>query len=194
MKRRQAIQALLGTPALTALPQRALASPQSPRPPDESVKLTLATGDAVADPVPAFLTAQQLAALDRLGDLLVPAVQNRPGASQAKAAEFLDFLLTQSSHERRVLYRNGLDRLQLESGKRYNRRFEDLTAEQAGAILSPLHEKWSYQGPADSFARFLRAAKDNLIAATFSSREFAEAQRAAGRRASGTGTYWFPIE
>ena len=47
---------------------------------------------------------------------------------------------------------------------------------------------------ADAFARFLREAKDDLILATFNSREQADAAVAAGRRAPGMGTYWLPIE
>lgn len=188
MKRRHVIQALLGTPVLTALPPPAAAAPQ---PQTETPKLTATAADAVADGVRKFFTPQQMAALRRLGELIVPAAGNRPGATEAKAAEFLDFLLSQSGHARQVLYSNGLDRLQLESGKRYNRRFEDLTAEQADALMAPLHGPSSARGPG---AEFLRAAKDDLLAATLNSREHAEAQRAAGRRAGGTGTYWYPVE
>jgi hypothetical protein len=186
MKRRQAIQAILGTPVLTALPPPASAAPQQQ---SETPKLNTAMGDAVADPVRKSFTPPQFAALRMLGDLLAPASENRPGASQAKAPKFLDFLLSQSPHSRQVLYSNGLDRLQLESGRRYNRRFEDLTAEQADAVVGPLREKWTYRSPADSFRGFLRAAKDDLLTATLNSREFAEARTAAGRRAGGMGTY-----
>jgi hypothetical protein len=191
MKRRHAIQALLGTPVLTAIPVPAPAAPQAP---SEAPKLDTVSGDSVGEPVRKFFTVPQFAALIRLGDLLVPPGENRPGALQAKAPEFLDFLLSQSSHSRQVLYSNGLDRLQLESGKRYNKRFEDLTADQADGLLGSLHEKWTYRSPADSFKAFLRAAKEDLLAATLNSREFAEAQTAAGRRASGVGTYWYPVE
>lgn len=187
MKRRHVIQALLGTPVLTALP----APPQAQ---SETPKLTTATSDVVAEPVRKFFTATQFAALRRLGDLVVPPGESRPGAVQAKAPEFLDFLLAQSPHARQVLYSNGLDRLQLEAGKRYNHRFEDLTTEQADAIVAPLHEPWTYRSPLDSFRGFLRTAKEDLLAATLNSREYAEAQTAAGRRAPGMGTYWYPVE
>ena len=100
-------------------------------------KLTTTAADAAADGERKFFTPQQLAALRRLGDLLAPAGENRPGAREAKAAEFLDFLLAQSGHARQVLYSNGLDRLELESGRRFNRRFEDLTDEQADTFMTP---------------------------------------------------------
>jgi hypothetical protein len=182
MKRRQAIQALLGTPVLTALPA-AEAAPQIPRQPDEMPKLALTTADAAADASPKLFTPQQMAALRRLADLMVPAGPDRPGANDAKAPEFLDFLVSQSAHGRQVLYANGLDLLQLESGKRFHRRFEDLDAEQAGELVGSLHG-----------GTFLHAVRDDLLTATFNSREYAEAQKAAGRRAGGMGTYWYPIE
>jgi hypothetical protein len=183
MKRRQAIQALLATPML-ATP--ALAQ----RPAEETPKLAVTAAEATAEPVRHFFTREQFAAMHRLGDLLVPAGPGRPGASEANAAEFLDFLLSRSGHERQVLYSNGLDALQLESGKRYNRRFEDLTVEQAAVFLEPLKTPSNLRGS----PRFLRAALDDLLMATFNSREYAEAQVAAGRRAPGMGTYWFPVD
>jgi hypothetical protein len=193
MKRRQAIQAILGTPVLTALPAASATSPE-PQQPDETAKLATVVGDAAGDPVRKFFTPQQHAALRKLGDLLVPPGEHRAGASQAQAAEFLDFLISQSARSRQVLYSNGLDRLQLESGRRYNHRFEDLTVEQADSLLVPLREPWTWHGPTDSFARFLHAAKEDLMAATSASREYAAVQSGAGRRASGMGTYWYAIE
>jgi hypothetical protein len=184
MKRRQVIQALLGTPALTAIPLPAQDMP----------KLTLAPADAVGDAVTRYFTPPQFAALRKLGDLIAPSAAGRPGARDAKAAEFLDFLLSQSPADRQSLYRGGLDRLQSESRRRYSSVFEELTAQQADTVLAPIHEPWTYAAPADPFARFLRQAKEDLLAATFNSREYAEAQTAAGRRAPGMGTYWYPIE
>ena len=191
MKRRQAIQAILGTPVLTALPPASAAPQQTPRPASDTPKLTATVADAAADAERTFFTPQQMAVLRRLGDLLVPGGENRPGAAEAGAAEFLDFLLSQSGHARQVLYSNGLDRLQLESGRRFNRRFEDLTAEQAGVFMTPLRTPMNRNG---TFAEFLWAAREDLLAATLNSREYAAAQIAAGRRAGGIGTYWYPIE
>ena len=192
MKRRRAIQAILGTPVLTALVPASGAPQQTSRPASEIPKLATVVADGAADPSPAFFTTEQLAALRKLGDLLVPKSEHRPGAADAKAAEFLDFLIAQSGHARQVLYSNGLDRLQLESGKRFNRRFEDITAEQADGLLAPLRTLPAGHG--SSLEEFLWAVRGDLLAATLNSREYAEAQTAAGRRASGTGTYWYPIE
>jgi hypothetical protein len=186
MKRRHAIQALLGAPAIAAIPLPAQAQ--------DMPKLATANPEAVGDAVARFFSPSQMAALRRLGDLVVPGSTVRPGASDAKAADFLDFLLSQSPTDRQALYRNGLDRLQSDARSRSGAAFEALTPQQADAILAPLHAQWTYGEPADPFARFLRAVKEDLIAATMNSREFADAQAAAGRRGTGMGTYWYPVE
>src|SRR6266700_5008240 len=111
MKRRQAIQALLGTPALAATPLRA--EPQQ-RPEDDSAKIVGQSCESAADPVHKFFTPTQYAALEKLAELIVPAGPNRPSAVEAKAVEFLDFLVSQSPHARQTMYSNGLDLLQVE--------------------------------------------------------------------------------
>jgi hypothetical protein len=179
MRRRRVLQSLVALPALRA---------------QQSEKFATATADAVGDGAHRFFSAPQYAALQKLGDLLVPVATARPSTAQAHDAEFLDFLISQSPADRQSLYRAGLDRLQSDARARYRKPFEELTAEQADAILAPLKQPWTYAAPADAFARFLRAAKDDFIQATVNSREFAEAQTATGRRAPGLGTYWYPVE
>jgi hypothetical protein len=186
MKRRQAIRALLGAPAVAAIPLPAMAQ--------EMPKLATSTADAVGEPSVHYFSSPQMAALRRLGDLVVPAGAGRPGARDAQAAEFLDFLIGQSPADRQSLYRNGLDHLQSEARSRFSTAFESLTPQQADAVLAPLHADWTYAAPPEPFARFLREAKEDLIAATMNSHEFSDAQAAAGRRPSGMGTYWYPVE
>ena len=67
--------------------------------------------------MPHFFTAQQFAALRKLSDLLHPPANSVPGALEAKAPEFLDFLLGQSSADRQQLYRIGLDGLNAQCGQ-----------------------------------------------------------------------------
>lgn len=192
VKRRHVLQALLGTPAIAAIPLPAPAQAQTQA--QEIPKLTTSTPDAVGDPAPHYFSAPQMAALRRLADLVVPPASDRPGARDAKAPEFLDFLLSQSPPARQSLYRNGLDHLQGEARSRFNLAFEALSADQAGAVLAPLHGAWTYAEPVDPHAHFLREVKEDLLTATVNSREYAAAQQAAGRRGTGIGTYWFPVK
>ena len=141
-----------------------------------------------------FFTAQQFAALRKLSDLLNPPMNGAPGALEAKAPEFLDFLLSQSSADRQQLYRIGLDGLNAQSRKRFTKPFADVDASQAEMLLAPLREPWTYDAPADPVAAMLRAAKDDIRRATTNSREWNLASVAGRTRGGGGGLYWLPID
>src|SRR5205823_4587771 len=98
MRRRKFFQTLAIAPAAGAL----LAQQQ---PPPGAVAAELPTLDtaaahAVAELCPHFFDAQQFAALHKLSDILQPALHGVPGALDAKAPEFLDFLVGDSPAER----------------------------------------------------------------------------------------------
>src|SRR5438874_12001133 len=165
MKRRRFFQTLVVAPAASAVLAQQPAATQNPagRPPAEEMpKLEASIVDQVGDPVPQFFDAEQLAALRRLGDLLMPSMNGAAGASEAGAAEFLDFLIGESPADRQQLYRAGLDALNAQAKTRYGKPFADVDAAQADALLAPLREPWTYDSPADPLARFLVAAKQDL--------------------------------
>lgn len=153
-----------------------------------------AVPDAAAETVLHFFTAQQFAALRKLSDMLSPPVNGTPGALEAKAPEFLDFLLSQSSADRQQLYRSGLDGLNAQAKRRFNKFFADIDAGQAEMLLASLHEPWSYDAPSDPVAAMLLAAKDEVRRATLNSREWNLAAAAGRTRGGGAGLYWLPID
>lgn len=116
-----------------------------------------------------------------------------PGALEAKAPEFLDFLLSESPVDRQQLYRSGLDGLNAQARKRFSKPFADVDAGQAEMLLAPLRDPWTYDAPSDPVAAMLRAAKDDVRRATLNSREWNLAA-AAGRARGGGGLYWLPID
>lgn len=142
---------------------------------------------------PHFFTAVQFATFRKLSAVLMPSINEAPGAVEARAPEFLDFLLSQSPHERQTLYKTGIDLLNTAAKKRYSKPFSELDDAQAGTLLSPLKEQWTYELPADPLARFLRAAKADVRTATLNSKEYALAG-AGGRRGAGMGLYWFALD
>ncbi|ODS52837.1 MAG: hypothetical protein ABS36_15315 [Acidobacteria bacterium SCN 69-37] len=172
------MQALATVPVATALPQQPVptgggrqgggprpgGAPQAPGEP-----LDYAVPDDVGEPVPHFFQAAQLAALTRLGDLLVPAADDEPGAVVARAPEFLDFLLSRSPVERQTLYRTGTDALNAQAARQFGKAFGETSAAEADAIVEPLRNAWSY-APTDPFEAFLRTAYRDLRQATASSR------------------------
>jgi len=189
------IQSVLGVSAASALPLPLFSQQQKTAVPlDENPKLAINTADAVADAMPRFFDPDGFKALQHLGEILVPARPNLPGAVEAEAAEFLDFLIGQSPADRQTLYRDGVAQLNAQARSRYGKPFAEVAATDADSILAPLHEAWTYQDPADPFSRFLRAAKEDFLKATVNSRQWAMAASGRSRSASGLNTYWFPIE
>jgi hypothetical protein len=194
MKRRQALQSLAGIPGAAALPLPALADTVAPRSAVETPKTPVTAPDAVAGGVPRFFSPEQFAALKKLAEILLPAHAGAPGAREAEAADFLDFLIGHSPADHAGMYREGLDQLGDQARRRHQKTFAELTPEEARPILTPLTEPWTYHGPADPLARFLVAAKEDVFAATMNSRAWAVAMSRRSRSAGGLGTYWFPVE
>jgi hypothetical protein len=201
MKRRRFLQTMAAAPAI-ALPVIPAATAQQPatpaspaaKPLEEGPKLEYSAHDATAEIVPHFFNAAQFAALQKLGGLLMPPFKEAPGALEAQAPQFLDFLIGQSPAERQQLYRGGLDELNAQATKRFGKGFAELNAAQAGELLAPLRQPWTYEPPADPFARFLRVVHQDVRTATLNSQEYNAANAAAGRRATGMGQYWYRIE
>ena len=171
MKRRTWIQTALAAPAALAVP--AAAQQQAiEKPKDEFAKVETA-GGPLGEPVHKFFSQQEYAALERLSAAILPAVGGRPGAIEAGVPAFLDFLISQSPAKRQKSYRDGLARLS------------------AGASVELLTQPWTYAVPKDPFQRFLREAKEDILQATFNSREWIEARP---ERRGGAGTYYLAVD
>ncbi len=195
MKRRTAIRSILTLPAAMALPLPLPAQVAAPAPPASSEMPDTPTvaADTHAETVVKTFDGEQFAALSKLSSILVPTLPDTPGAAEAGVAEFLDFLVGHSPAERVTLYKNGLDHLNQQARKRTGKPFAELTAQQAAPILAPLRKPWTYEPPRDPFARFLRAAKEDVLKATRNSREYISVVSRRNRRAGGMGIYWYPI-
>jgi hypothetical protein len=197
MNRRTILKSLVAAQAAAVLP--AQAPPKDPpRAVEESPKVELSVPDASAEPVARFFTKEQFSALTHLCELFEPSSGQTPGAREARSAEFLDFLVSQSPPVRQTLYRVGLDRLNSESAHRYNQPFAALDAQQAAAVLAPLGRPWTYEDPSDPLENFLRAAKSDILEATRNSYQFISVAARGGvgggsRRAGGVGEFWYPI-
>jgi len=206
MKRRRFLKAMVTAPAAPALFVQQAPVPSNPAsttpvptttaasPVAELPKLESTVADAAAEMLPGFFNAQQFAALRKLSDILMPSLKEQPGALETGTPEFLDFLIGSSLPDRQQLYRIGLDALNAQAKKRFDRTFAELETSQAEVLLAPLREPWTYEPPADPLARFLRAAKQDVRTATVNSREGSSTNASSGRRGGGAGQYWYPIE
>ena len=193
VNRREWLYSLLGVSSLPAFLE-AQDSRRGQQTGDDFPKLTVSTAEDVASGAPRFFSPSDFASFQRLGDLIMPAHGDSPGALQAEAPEFLDFLLSESPANVQELYRTGVRRLNQEAERRHSKSFAGLAAAEAAPILEPLSQPWSYSGPSDPFAQFLQAAKIAFFQAAVNSRPWAQAQSARRRSAGGVGLYWLPIE
>ncbi|MCX6612978.1 MAG: hypothetical protein NTW74_19280 [Acidobacteria bacterium] len=170
MQRRSVFYALLGlAPAAQAFQEAASSIPAT-------------AAEAVSMGLPRFYSQPDFAAFAELGQALIPAFDGRPGAKEAEAAEFLDFLIGQSPADIQALYKQGLATYKV-------RRKAGLDA-----ALKELGEPWSHAGPTTPYAKFLQAAKQAFYQATVNSRQWSEAMSGRSRSAAGVGSYWMPIE
>lgn len=197
MKRRRFIQALAVTPAV-ALPVSTEPSVQPFVEPQarqaEAPKYELNTADDVAATTPRFFNARQFAALRKLSGILLPPINDKPGAIEVGAPEFLDFLIGKSPADRKQVYLAGLNALNTQATRRFGKPFADVNDAQATELLAPLRQPWTYDPPTDPLARFLHQAKQDVRTATMNSREYISAGASGGRRGGGMGQYWFPID
>ncbi len=223
MKRRSFVQSLLITPAVPAAaaaaqqtaapatppktapqqqpaPQANTPANQNPRQPPEVPTLQVTEVDLTAQAAPHFFTAVQFATLQKLGAVLMPPLKGNPGALEAEAPEFLDFLISVSPGDRQKLYQSGLDHLDLQAKSKCGKPFAETDATQADAVLRPLlvARPWPEDLPTDPLQNFIAQVHEDLRTATMNSREWAEAAAKSGHHFSrgfrGSGYYWAPID
>jgi hypothetical protein len=151
--------------------------------------------DAVASARAKFFSEEQMATLRQLCEVMMPPLKGFPGAMDAGAPEFLDFLISVSPPDRQQLYRSGLDRLHREAKLKYGVAFADVNAEQADALLRPWMKPWmTDHPPTEPYEAFINLAHADIRTATLNSQAWSDAAVAAGERPPGVGLYWFPVE
>ena len=209
MKRRSILRSIVALPGITAvLPGGAAQQdvtaardkglPAGPPlvPPGigETPNTPVTPAGETAETVVRTFSAEQMAALSRLGELIVPGYNGNPGASEAGAAGFLDFLVGCSLQSRIELYKNGLDALNEHSREKFGKAFSQTNAAEAGTLLAPLREPWTYRRASENgFGAFLLAAKGDLLRATVNSRPYIDAVSQTRRAPNASAFYWYPI-
>jgi hypothetical protein len=151
--------------------------------------------DGVAETAASFFTPTQLTTYTRLCDLLLPPLDNKPGALQAGTPMFLDFLIGSSPEARKKVYSDGLDWLDVEAKTKYKLAFAKLNATQADALIKPWLRTWmTDHPPTERHADFINIAHEDIRTATMNSKAWDDAGAAAGQDWVTGGLYWSPIE
>jgi len=159
------------------------------------LELSTLVPDAVAQTDAHFFNAQQTGTLRRLCALFMPPMKGFPGALDAGAPEFLDFLVGASPRGTQQMYLEGLDWLDEQAMSKFNATFAKATDAQADAVIRPWLRTWmGEQLPTELHAGFINQAHSDIRTATANSQGWSEAARAAGYRSSGVDLYWYPVD
>jgi hypothetical protein len=157
--------------------------------------MTPLSPDAVAQTNADFFNQQQTATLRRFAEVLMPPLKGYPGALEAGAPEFLDFLIGASPKERQQSYLMGLDRLDAEAKRMFGVAFAHTDKAQADKVIRPWLRAWmGDHPPTEPFAHFINVAHSDIRTATVNSQAWNDAAVAAGRHAQGVDLYWYPVD
>jgi hypothetical protein len=208
MKRRSLLRSLVTLPAAVALPAspaqhdltaaRDKGLPAGPPivPPgiNETPNTPVTPADETSGVLVRTFSPEQMTALAKLGELIAPAWEGKPGAAEAEAAGFLDFLVGCSPKSRIDLYKNGLDTLNRRSQEKFGKPFALVSSSEADTLLAALREPWTYGAAGkDDLRAFLLAAKEDLLRATVNSRPYIDAESQTRRPRNASRFYWHPI-
>ena len=209
MQRRDFVKAILAatatTPAVLAQKTEKLPPPVAKAPAPEPwmrgllaakpLPMTVLATDALAETTPQFFNATQTATLRHLSEIFQPPYKGAPGAIQAGAPEFLDFLIGVSPDDRKHMYQSGLDQLESEAQQQFHKPFAALDPSQADQILRPALRPWmSDHPPTDTFQRFVNVANQEIRMATENSQAWNDWNHTAGRPTPNVDLYWYPVE
>lgn len=204
MERREFLRAmavLAITPKWLWAQQNSNAAPALPAPVPWTLGLNPRTplprttpAEAIADAVPSFFSATQMATLNKLADVMLPHTEKHPGALDAETPQFLDFLIGQSAAARDKLYIDGLDWLNAQAQLKHKLPFAQLGTPQVDAIVKPWLRPWmTDHPPTQTYADFVNIAHADIRTATVNSRVWFETL-SPKRQESSTQLYWSPIE
>ena len=149
----------------------------------------------IATATPKFFTPLQMNTLTRLSDALLPPLNGKPGAVQAKTPIFLDFLIGCSPEQRQKNYTDGLDWLEATAQMKYKLPFAQLDDTRIAEIIEPWLRTWmNDHPPAEAHAQFINIAHDDIRNATVNSRAWNDVPSVGAEPKTEEGIYWLPIE
>jgi hypothetical protein len=87
---------------------------------------------------PRFLTAEEYQLLGRLCDVIIPADETSPGATQAGVPFYIDSVLFYAKPDEQQLWRNGLEQVQQAAMTQFGHSFEECSVEERERIVAQM--------------------------------------------------------
>ena len=117
---------------------------------------------------PKFFTAEEMEALDRLTEILIPADDHSPGASAALVNRFIDVIVDDGPEAGRAIWRDGLSAVDAESQRRFKRAFRASQPTQQEEIVAVMAS--NELSPSTDLERFFRTLKRMTIDGYYTSK------------------------
>jgi hypothetical protein len=120
-----------------------------------------------AAPAAKVLSPAQFATLEALVEAIVPADDRSPGAKQARVADYIDLLLSESDPELTLRWMGGLAALDADAARRFNAPFVRLNATQLDELLRDISR--NERAPVTPLEEFFVMSKDATIRGYYTS-------------------------
>jgi hypothetical protein len=134
---------------------------------DEGLAAFAGIQAANAVPAPKVLTPPQFTTLETLVEAIIPADERSPGAKQARVADYIDLLLSESERERVLEWFGGLAALDAEATRRFKVPFNALNPDQLDAILADISR--NEREPQTALELFFAVAKQATVQGYYTS-------------------------
>lgn len=120
-----------------------------------------------AAPHPRVLDSSQFQTLEALVEAIIPTDDRSPGAKQARVADYIDLLLSESETERALRWFGGLAALDAEAVARFRKPFVALSGDQVDSILQEISR--NERAPQTPLEEFFVMTKDATIRGYYTS-------------------------
>ena len=122
---------------------------------------------ARAAPAPKVLSAADFQTLEALVEAIIPTDERSPGAKEARVADYIDLLLSESDEDVALQWIGGLAALNQEAASRFGMRFERLEAAKIDAVMADVSK--NELQPDTPLSQFFVIAKQATIRGYYTS-------------------------
>ena len=89
---------------------------------------------------PKFFTPAENELVTLISDLIIPTDEKSPGAKEARVNEFIDLMISESDGDERARWRDGLQAVNRESGRRFGKIFVEASEDRQISLLEAISQ------------------------------------------------------
>jgi hypothetical protein len=134
---------------------------------DEAAEAFAQIQETKAPPKLVFLTPAQYASLERFAETIIPADEHSPGATDARVADYIDLLLSESDDETQRKWGVGFAALEQESQRRFRTGFDKVSAPEATELMIDISRNEA--APSTPLEQFFVMTKEATIRGYYTS-------------------------